>query len=184
MNQTIASHLHGMSTSRHARYTALLSSRRQVPHVTEKVAAMKNRIQYQDTLDQLINGAGGPSTNGSAQLENAYDRQSSRVPNTASIVRSWWSTVPSRTKLVAACGSAFVISNLDKVNMTVAGERSRSTLHALVAAGRWLHQFYRITCMHCRSHPHRTRAGLVFHGHRIGAVVVLLGLPARPGETP
>ena len=45
------------------------------------------------------------------------------IPDVAlDAIGAWWSTIPARSKLVAALSSAFCLSNMDKVNMTVAGE--------------------------------------------------------------
>ena len=43
-------------------------------------------------------------------------------------LEGWWSSIPSRSKLVFACGSAFCLSNMDKVNMTVAGKWATGTI--------------------------------------------------------
>ena len=108
--------LHCAPTSRigHLRCTAL-ASRREMPLVAQtKTVVIKNGFE------QLISGEGRPKESGG---ENAYAQQS-MIPDTTAIgevIRTWWGSVPARTKLVAACGSSFVISNLDKVNMTVAG---------------------------------------------------------------
>ena len=68
---------------------------------------------------RLLDGAQQPTSGGS--VERSLDDPITLAGNA---VGAWWASIPARAKLVAACSSAFCMSNMDKVNMTVAGETS------------------------------------------------------------